>query len=121
MLNQIATKKSKSESSSDRSMAEAVAKEDLLPPSKKMRTDDSSDAVDSTTDKSCDHVEVSSREDSLISSFEDFEIIRVLHNSEEHKSVAVEGRLQGRDGTAVVMLQVTLINEPKYEFCRVIP
>ncbi|XP_071544867.1 m7GpppX diphosphatase [Panulirus ornatus] len=95
-------------------MAEAVAK-DVLPPSKRMRTDDCSDAVDSTTDKSCDQVEVSSREDSLISSFEDFEIIRVLNNSEEHKSVAVEGRLQGRDGTAVVMLQKLPFNNDKLQ------
>ncbi|XP_069957041.1 m7GpppX diphosphatase isoform X2 [Cherax quadricarinatus] len=96
-------------------MAEAAAKGDPSPPTKKMRTDDSSNAVDSTTDKSCEQVEATSGEDELFSSFEEFEIIRILNNSEEHKMLAVEGRLQGRPGTAVVVLQKLPFNADKIE------
>lgn len=96
-------------------MAEAMAKGDTSPPFKKLRSDDCSNAVDSTTDKSCDRVEATSGEEEIFSSFENFEIIRVLNNSEEHKSVAVEGRLQGKEGTVVVMLQKLPFNADKLQ------
>lgn len=85
-------------------MAEAAAKCDTSPPRpKKLRTDDCSDAVDSTTDQGC----VGDRDPAFLTTFQDFEVARVLNNDEEHKSVVVECHINGREGVAVVHLQVS--------------
>lgn len=88
-------------------MAEAKAKEDYVHVSKKMRTDVCSNAIDSTTDKKCDSDQSGDR-DNLFKTFENFEVQRILNNSEDHKSIAVVGRLKGKEGNAVIMLKVIL-------------
>lgn len=93
---------------------EAKAKEDYVHVSKKMRTDVCSNAIDSTTDKNCDSDQSGDR-DNLFKTFENFEVQRVLSNSEDHKSIAVVGNLKGKEGNAVVMLKKLAFNAEKLE------
>ncbi|MPC17645.1 m7GpppX diphosphatase-like [Portunus trituberculatus] len=90
-------------------MAEATAKGACSPPTKKQRTDDCSDAVDSTTDQGC----VGDRDPHFLTSFKDFEVVRVLNNDEERKSVVVECQIKGREGVAVAQLQKLPFNAQK--------
>lgn len=90
-------------------MAEATAKGACSPPTKKQRTDDCSDAVDSTTDQGC----VGDRDPHFLTSFKDFEVVRILNNDEEHKSVVVECQIKGKEGVAVAQLQKLPFNAQK--------
>lgn len=90
-------------------MAEAKAKGACSPPHKKQRTDDSSDAVDSTTDQGC----VGDRDPHFLTTFKDFEVVRLLNNDEEHKSVVVECQIKGKEGVAVAHLQKLPFNTEK--------
>ncbi|XP_050736336.1 m7GpppX diphosphatase-like [Eriocheir sinensis] len=93
-------------------MAEATPKGDnSSPPHKKQRTDDCSDAVDSTTDQGC----VGDRDPAFLTSFQDFQIVRILSHDEQHKSVVVKCCIKGREGDAVVQLQKLPFNTDKLE------
>ncbi|CAL4067069.1 unnamed protein product [Meganyctiphanes norvegica] len=85
-----------------------------ISPNKKMKLEVKSAecTVDSTTSEKNGN---GTNTDVLFSTFRDFEIIRVLNNSEDHKSVAVEGRLAGKEGRAVVMLQKEPFNSDKLQ------
>ena len=88
-------------------MAEATAKGSkgaCSPPHKKQRTDDCSDAVDSTTDQGC----VGDRDPHFLTTFKDFEVVRVLNNDEKHNSVVMECLIKGKEGVAVAHLQVCI-------------
>merc|ERR1712179_851928 len=80
-------------------MAEADAV-DLVSPNKKLKLE--AKPVECTVDSTTNDRNGTSSE-MLFSTFQDFEVVRVLNNSEDHKSVAVEGRIAGREGRAVVM------------------
>lgn len=86
-------------------MAEVAAKDDSLPPTKKMRIDDN--------DQNGHQAKESCQENVKFTSFEDFEVIRVLNNNEENKSVSLEAQLKGKEGTAVVILQKLPFNGEK--------
>lgn len=87
---------------------------EVVSPNKKMKLDSKSAdcAVDSTTN---DKNGNGTSSDMILSSFKDFEMVRVLNNSEDHKSVAVEGRLAGKEGRVVVMLQKEPFNSDKLQ------
>jgi len=92
-------------------MAEADAV-DLVSPNKKLKLE--AKPVECTVDSTTNDRNGTSSE-MLFSTFQDFEIVRVLNNSEDHKSVAVEGRIAGREGRAVVMLQKEPFNSQKLQ------
>ena len=46
-------------------------------------------------------------EPSTFANLKDFEIVRILNNSDERCSIVVEGKIKGKEGKAVVQLQVS--------------
>ncbi|XP_068217304.1 m7GpppX diphosphatase isoform X2 [Palaemon carinicauda] len=77
------------------------ATNDNLPPAKKLRTEEGNGQLDD----SIDHGKPGTNKEAKMTSFKDFEVVQILNNNEENKSVSFQAKLKGKEGTAVVMLQ----------------
>ena len=43
----------------------------------------------------------------ILQDFEKFELVKVLHNNPDRFSIALEGRIKGEEGTAVIHMQAS--------------
>ncbi|KAK7086116.1 hypothetical protein SK128_006426 [Halocaridina rubra] len=84
-------------------MTEFVSENDSLPPCKRMRTDDIDTQVD--TEENGVQKEETSTEKPHFTSFENFEVVRILNNNEDYKTVSFQAQIRGKEGMAVVTLQ----------------